>query len=38
MSFDFWMGVGAGFSLGWTAACVMVAMIRHYDRMRGYRR
>lgn len=35
MSFDFWMGVGGGFSLGFAAAGCLFAIINRQSR--GYR-
>ena len=35
---DFWMGIGAGFAVGWCAASVLYLLVRHYDRTRGYDR
>ena len=28
MSYDFWMGVGGGFSLGWSAAAVTFIVLK----------
>ena len=38
MSFDFWMGVGAGFCLGYVFGALLIAYIGHYNRTRGYQR
>lgn len=38
MSYDFWMGVGAGFSLGWGACVCLWVAVQCFNRRNGYDR